>query len=276
MNGWFKLHRKILNNEIWRKDRNAWHLFETLLILANYETGVWEGGRITLSQYANLKPSTTYVALKRLEKHKMITLSSNSKYTVIHICKWHDFQTEDNSTYNSKITAKQQQNNTIIINKEINNNKLSEVSTETSLDSFDNSLERKKENDQIIEIYLYYIEKFNKNKNQFKLTDARKKKIKARLKDSGIEQVKKAILNTSLSSFHMGDNDRNWKADLDFVLRSYEQIERLSSLVINQKNKAPTLPKPSVPIERPQMSEEERIASQKKIDELRKKLFNKN
>ena len=40
----------------------------------------------------------------------------------------------------------------------------------------------------------------------------------------------KAIDSVADDPFYMGDNDRGWTADLDFVIRSYEQVERLSNL----------------------------------------------
>ena len=46
--------------------------------------------------------------------------------------------------------------------------------------------------------------------------------------DSGVELLEQAISNTSRSPFHNGDNDRGWTADLDFIIRSYEQVERLA------------------------------------------------
>jgi hypothetical protein len=79
-------------------------------------------------------------------------------------------------------------------------------------------------------VYDFYIDKFKKNKNAYKLTDKRKQKIKARLNDAGLEMIKKAINNTVSSSFHLGDNDRGWQADLDFIVRSYEQVERLANM----------------------------------------------
>ena len=40
----------------------------------------------------------------------------------------------------------------------------------------------------------------------------------------------KAIENTSKSEFHQGDNDRGWTADLDYITRSYENVEKLAAL----------------------------------------------
>jgi len=78
--------------------------------------------------------------------------------------------------------------------------------------------------------YDYYIECFGNNPNQYKLTPKRKTKIKSRLKDAGFEMLKRAIENTSQSDFHMGDNQRGWKADLDYIVQSYENVEKLAHM----------------------------------------------
>lgn len=80
------------------------------------------------------------------------------------------------------------------------------------------------------QIYELFIKEFNKNPNQYKLTNFRIKKIKTRLDDAGKEMLMKAIKNTAKSSFHRGENDRGWEADLDFILRTYEKTEQLANM----------------------------------------------
>lgn len=89
-------------------------------------------------------------------------------------------------------------------------------------------------NVEIQRIYDLYLKTFKKNPSRFKLTDQRKTKIRSRIKDMGYDVLERAIINTSKSKFHMGDNDRKWKADLDFIIRSAEQTERLSNLVTEE------------------------------------------
>jgi hypothetical protein len=52
-----------------------------------------------------------------------------------------------------------------------------------------------------------------------KLTPDRKRKIAARLKDYGPEGWDQALANIRRSSFLTGSNDRNWRANLDFLLK---------------------------------------------------------
>jgi hypothetical protein len=117
MRPWLKLWRKTKNNKIFRHDPTAWHVFEILLLCCDEDTGIWEGGRFILANLSEGKSTTTYKALKRLEKAKMVTLSSNNKYTTIQICKWTQYQTGDNTSEgqqsNNKVTTKGQQSNTL-------------------------------------------------------------------------------------------------------------------------------------------------------------------
>lgn len=217
-NGWIKLHRKILDNEHLANDNTACLLFIKLLLVTNKKTGTYTTGRYKLSLLSNEKPTTIYKALKRLQKWGIIEVSSNNKMTSIRICNYEEYQEQSNN----KVTTKgQQSNNKVTLNKK------EEL--------------RKKNNNYVVElqkqsrqIYEYYIELFQKNPKQYKLTPARKKKLGIRIKQNGEEQIKKAIDFCANSPFHQGDNDRGWTADLDFIIRSQEQVEKLA----NQHNKA--------------------------------------
>lgn len=211
-NGWIKLHQKVVDNEIWRRDRFAWHVFEFLLLKAynGKPQGTVVTSRYQIADMVGGNNNTIYKALKRLEKAEMVTTTATNKYTTVYICNWNEYQGGGNQSGNNKVTTKQQQSNTLIRikNKDIRNIYIVETQS----------------------VYDLFIQKFHKNPNTYKLTDKRKQKIQARLKDAGLKMLTKAINNTANSNFHMGDNDRGWQADLDFIVRSYEQVERLANM----------------------------------------------
>lgn len=60
---------------------------------------------------------------------------------------------------------------------------------------------------------------------RYRLTDQRRNKIIARLKDAGYSNVARAIRNVSKSDFHRGINDREWSASLEWICDRYERIE---------------------------------------------------
>lgn len=70
-----------------------------------------------------------------------------------------------------------------------------------------------------------------------KLTPGRVVKIKRRLKDCGKDQLELAIRNASQDYFYRGDNDRGWRADIDYICRSAEIVERLANMTPRAERK---------------------------------------
>jgi hypothetical protein len=61
-----------------------------------------------------------------------------------------------------------------------------------------------------------------------KMTDSRKKKLKGRLKSSFFrENYKKGLEAICLSAFCLGNNDRGWTPDVDWFLRSEDNLSKL-------------------------------------------------
>lgn len=216
MNTFVKFYRQILENDFLIRDNNAYLVFTKLLLRVNWQTGSLTTGRYKFSLLVNLKPTTAYAALRRLEKNGMVTLVSDRHSTKITVLNWKKYQAND-SYDDNLMTSRRQADDTINKNKRI----------------------KEEKNIYIVEtqsVYDHYIKTFNKNPNTYKLTNSRKLKIKKRLEDAGKDMLLKAITNTSQSSFHMGDNDRGWVANLDYIIRSYEQVEKLADMNSNTTN----------------------------------------
>lgn len=122
-NGWIKLHINALDNDIWRNDRTAWHIFEYLLLEAYYgkPQGTVSTSRYKIGNMCSVNNNTVYSALSRLEKAKMITIRATNKKTIINICNWTKYQTNVNQSVNNKSTTNQQQINTLNKNIDIRN-----------------------------------------------------------------------------------------------------------------------------------------------------------
>lgn len=60
-----------------------------------------------------------------------------------------------------------------------------------------------------------------------RFTKERKQKLSARLREVGLEGWEKAINAIRGSKFHCGQNDRNWRATFDFVVRSENKVAEL-------------------------------------------------
>ena len=84
------------------------------------------------------------------------------------------------------------------------------------------------EKDEVDNIFNLWLSCFGLSER--KLTQGRVVKIKRRLKDCGKEQLELAIRNASQDYFYRGDNDRGWQADIDYICRSVEIVERLANM----------------------------------------------
>lgn len=122
MEGWIKLHRKMVNWE-WYNDINVKVVFLHLLLTANHEDKKWQGIEIKrgqkitslehLSKETNLSIMKIRTALDKLKATNEITAEPTNKYTLINIVKYNDYQVveeknnkQDNIQDNKRTTNK--------------------------------------------------------------------------------------------------------------------------------------------------------------------------
>ena len=95
--------------------------------------------------------------------------------------------------------------------------------------------DKEKVSQEMEHVYQHYLDQFGTTAGRYKLTDKRKAKLRSRLQDCGAEMIIDAIDHARADYFYNGDNDRGWKADLDFIIRSYENVEKLANLTPRQR-----------------------------------------
>jgi hypothetical protein len=230
-NGWVKLHKSVMNSWVW-EDTTAFVVFTKLLLMAHHEDnngsirfngkqiylkkGQLAASRRELAENMNLPPSTLRGVLQRLQSDNIIDQSTDHQKNIISICNWSKYQSIDRPVDGQRQDSDRTANRQLTpVSKELRT-KNKEIDTNVELLA------------QVRRLYQLFISEFNKNESQYRLTDSRKLRLKARIKDCGEEMVAKAIRGTAAISFYRGENDRGWKADLDFIIRSYEQVERLA------------------------------------------------
>ena len=79
-------------------------------------------------------------------------------------------------------------------------------------------------------LYEHYVACFNKNPNTYKPLPSKLKKIETRLKTYTPEEIAQAIKNASQDNFYIGKNDRGWKADLTWICKNDENLEKMLNL----------------------------------------------
>lgn len=121
-NGWIKLHRRLLDNGIASKPSYAW-LWTTLLLLANHEdkSFIWNKkkqicrvgqiltGRLALSKQTGIPSGTIEDILNFLESQQQIQQEKTTKFRLITIIKWNEFQVSDNKPDNRATTDRHKQ-----------------------------------------------------------------------------------------------------------------------------------------------------------------------
>lgn len=110
---WLKLHRKALDSQVF-SDPLLWHLFCWCLLRANWKTGFYLGteipvgsfatGRETAAESLGVSSASWYRRMKKLEEFGVVSIKANSRFTIITVEKWRDYQFGDDNV-NSERTA---------------------------------------------------------------------------------------------------------------------------------------------------------------------------
>lgn len=118
MQGWIKLHRKFLEWE-WYDDHNTKIVFLHLLLKASHVQRKWRSLVINPGDYkTDLRSLASEVgisirslrtSLERLKTTHEVAIKTSSKYTVVSINKWYEYQ--QNDTQDSKQTTNKRQTN---------------------------------------------------------------------------------------------------------------------------------------------------------------------
>lgn len=123
MEGWIKLHRRLLEWEWYNKSEMV-HLFLHILLKANHNERLWRGIKIKrgqlitglnkLSNETNISTQTIRTCLKQLQKTGEINRQSNNQYSIITINEYDSYQItkeEHNKEANKQVTKRQQTGN---------------------------------------------------------------------------------------------------------------------------------------------------------------------
>ena len=104
MEGFVKWQRSCLDNDIWRHDQTAWHVFEYFWGVVDFRTGKTNKAYRTIAEFLDIPLSTLHGAIERLIEAKMIraNASPNGQYTTFSIVNWSKHQ-----GYTEHFTGKQ-------------------------------------------------------------------------------------------------------------------------------------------------------------------------
>lgn len=222
--GWVKIYRKIYDNPAVSKDAEHTAIWVWLLTHAAYKEvrvdfagkiitlspGQLTTGRGIIAKECHVDESKVERIIKLFKSEQQIEQQTSNKCRLITVNNWNCYQQIEQQTeqpVNNKRTTSEQPVNTKEEYKNIRR-------------------ERNKEEDKhfLLEICLHFKRAFEKERCE--LTKGRETKLLARLKTWKRNEIEKAIDNFASDPFYRGENDRGWTADLDFIIRSDEQIEK--------------------------------------------------
>lgn len=166
---------------------------------------------------------TLFRWLSLFEKMEMLNIKKTNKYSLITVLNWDKYQgrrTTNEQQLNNNRTSDEQQLNTNKNDKNVKNDK-----------------NEKKEDicyQQIADMYNNTCVSFPR---LTKLSDARKKAIKARLKTYTADDLQKAFSLAEQSDFLKGANSRNWSATFDWMLKDTNLAKILDGNYTNNSSK---------------------------------------
>lgn len=230
--GWIKLHRKLLDNPVTMKDTDHLAVWIYLLLNAshNEHPALFKGEKITLKPgqlitgrksialALHIDESKVERILKSLKSEQQIEQQTSSKNRLISITNWEFYQQSEQQNeqqVNNKRTTSEQQVNT---NKNIKNDKN----------------ERKDICQNILDLFNRICCSFGRVKN---ITKSRAEIIDNSLKTYSLDDFKKVFEKAEQSDFLKGNNNRNWSASFDWLIKEDNMAKVLEGKY--DKNKQP-------------------------------------
>jgi len=143
MDGWIKIHRKILDWR-WYSDLNTRVVFFHLLLTANHKDKEWQGltvkrgqvvvGRIKLAKDIGISERAVRTAINKLKTTSELTSKSTNKYTVLTIINYDKYQLNDQQVV-QQTSSKRPANDHYQECKEVKNERINTMQTSSQGDA---------------------------------------------------------------------------------------------------------------------------------------------
>jgi len=242
MTGWISIYRDIREHWIWQ-DPVKFKWWMDILLSVNHTSSkvnigmqLFECQRgqsiMSLQSWADrwsITKDSTRNFFVLLERDGMIKTENLKKTTRITVCNYETYQTD---LHAGQTPAKRQPNASQTLdypNKKDNNENNENNNNKTPISpKIDNKVF-----DEVIELYHKSCEALPKVS---KITTQRKSAINARIKEHGIDGIKKMLDNVSGSEFLQGNNDKNWTPNFDWLFKSDKFIKVLEGNYNNKQN----------------------------------------
>lgn len=207
--GWVKIHRKLLDNPIASKPQYVAVWLHLLLMATHSESSfIWNNKKITLkpgqfvtgrkklSVLTGVKSTNLERILNYLENEHQIGQQKTTKYRVITILKWNEYQKLD-SKVDNKRTTNGQQTDTFKNDKNVKNDKNNTLVADATPFSFEEELKKLQDSNRkdfkIIALYWRKKGFVFENRKQFESSLKRELRPAKELTGYSGEQIARAI-----------------------------------------------------------------------------------
>jgi predicted kinase len=220
---WVKIYEKFSEWE-WYGDASCKIVFLDLLLHANFKSKKYQGvevpegacvtGYESLAKRVGLSVQQVRTAFKKLKSTGELTVKQHPKFSIVSITNWEKYQGS-----NSQSTAEQQASNRRAT-APLEGKKERKIERGDTLVASATEVEAEPEPD-LVSLAFEDWEQVAKACNlpvPRKITDKRRKAMKARIKDEGLDGWREMLRKVAASSFLKGQNNSGWSADIDFVL----------------------------------------------------------
>ena len=251
--GWICIHRKIRECFIWEEESyDKAHAWIDLLLRANHnDRKIMVNGQVRIIKRGQFHTSISILAeqwgwsrnkvyrfLNVLKTEQMITVESNkggtSNGTTITIVNYNNYQdrentngTSDGTSDGTQTTIKNNYNNSNNYNNDNNeNNYIYNYPTDSMSEKNSDTIQ------SIVDEYNLICVSFSR---VTKVSDARKKAIKARLKTYTRDDFTTLFEKAEASNFLKGGNNRNWSANFDWLIKDANMAKVLDGNYDNDK-----------------------------------------
>lgn len=179
----------------------------------------------------SLRSADVEVALSEISRTMSVVFYSCDEKSYYSLYNWNTWQKIDRPS-ESKIPMFDENDETIrrIFDESSTSDKRGLVSNKNRIENNKNRKEKEENRKRIVEVYNLYCTNLPQVQ---KLTDKREKSIDKFLKEFSIEQFEEICKKANTSAFLIGDNDRKWKADFDFLMRT----DKATNILENKYNK---------------------------------------
>ena len=230
--GYIIIDRSIIDWR-WYTERGMRHLFEHLILMANFKDGMWHkisvkrGQLITtrcrLSRETGLTEKEVRTGLERLQRTGEIIIKATNQYSLITICNYDTYQGQDNRRSQSKANespTKVQGEATI---EKWNKERREDIDSSLRSESPSSATTGKDD-----EVNLHaFMDFFNRTIQEHgaqiptitQIAGQRRQRLLARVKEYGKEALRKAIINAVTAPFLNGASEKVFVASLDWILR---------------------------------------------------------